>query len=343
MPMRHVERGARRMRWALAFGALAGILATTRCPAQAGMTVNANVEESGAFSARRPQPALQAGLKVVPEGFESLKLAPGFLLQMDVYGAPEMSTELRIDAQGNASLPLIGLVQVAGNTVLQAQDAIAKAYADQEILKNPQVALNVVQYAASTVAVMGEVQSPGRIELLAPESLSDVLALAGGETAIAGNEVEIQHRAAGGETTRHIRFSQESNRAVWGSSLVEPGDTVLVHRAGIIYVLGAVNRPGGYLMVNGGALNAIQAIALAGGETLQASARWALLVRRQEDGFAQIKVPLKKMEEGEAAPMPLELNDALYVPASNWKSFVLNGSSVLSAAAAASIYAASAP
>lgn len=343
MPMRHAETILRRLRWVLFLGALAGILATTRCAAQPGMTVNANVEESGAVSARRPQPVLQAGVKAVPEGFESLKLASGFLLQMDVYGVPEMSTELRIDAQGNASLPLIGLVHVAGSTVPQAQEAIAKAYADQEILKNPQVALNVVQYAAGTVAVMGEVQSPGRFELLAPESLSDVLALAGGETAIAGSDIEIQHRAAVGEITRRLRSLQGNDPAELSGSLVEPGDTVLVHRAGIVYVLGAVNRPGGYLMVNGGALNAIQAIALAGGETLQASTRWALLVRRQGDGFAQIKVPLKKMEEGQSAPIALELNDALYVPASNWKSFVLNGSSVLSAAAAASIYAASAP
>jgi protein involved in polysaccharide export with SLBB domain len=90
-------------------------------------------------------------------------------------------------------------------------------------------------------------------------------------------------------------------------------------------------------MLNRGKLNVVQAISLAGGETLQSFARWAVIVRRRGDAFDQIKVPLKKMEKGSSAPVALEINDALYVPTSGWKSIVLNGSNVLSAAAAASI------
>ena len=84
----------------------------------------------------------------------------------------------------------------------------------------------------------------------------------------------------------------------------------------------------------------VQAIALAGGETLQADMRGVLIVRRKGSQFEQIKVPLKKIEKGSAIPIPLEVNDALFVPTSAWKSLVLNGSSVLGAAAAAdAIYA----
>jgi polysaccharide export outer membrane protein len=111
-----------------------------------------------------------------------------------------------------------------------------------------------------------------------------------------------------------------------------------VHRAGIIYVLGAVNRAGGYLMVNGGSLNVIQAVSLAGGTTVQASLRWAVIVRRQGSAFIQFKVPLDKMEQGKAAPVQLELNDALYIPLSTWKAVLVNGSNVLSAATSAAIY-----
>lgn len=94
-------------------------------------------------------------------------------------------------------------------------------------------------------------------------------------------------------------------------------------------------------MVNGGSLNVVEAVSLAGGETLLSSTRWAVIVRRQGDDIKQIKVPLQKMEKGEAPTVALQVNDALYVPPSTWKSLVINGSNVLSAAAAASIYAAS--
>ena len=324
-----------------AFIALIWSLTTpTQTLCQQGVTVVANVGESVA-SARHVQPPLSAGVNPVPEGFENLKLAAGSLLQLDIYGIPEMSAQLRIDTRGDVTIPLIGAVPVAGDTIAQAQDTIAKAFADREILKDPQVILNVLQFSARNISVLGEVQSPGRIQLLGPESLGDVLALAGGETITAGNDIEILHRTANGEKeSRHIEYAQGKDPATLQSTLVEPGDTVLVHRAGIIYVLGAVNRPGGYLMVNGGTLNVVQAISLAGGQTLQSSTCCAIVVRKEGNTFVQIKVLLGKMEKGDTSPVSLQLDDALYVPASAWKSFLVNGSNVLSAAASASIYAA---
>lgn len=308
--------------------------------AQQGAVLRANVEE-GSTSPRTQPPAAQT-VGSVPEGFASLTLAPGFLVEMEVYQVPEMSAQLRVDAQGNVTVPLIGAIRVEGQSVSQAQDTIAKALADREILKSPQISLTILQYQARNVSVMGEVQMPGRVPLLAPEPLEDVLALAGGETTLAGSDIEIQRRSPGGETvSNHIRFAQGQDSVALRNVLIEPGDTVLVHRAGIVYVLGAINRPGGYLMVNGGSLNVVQALSLAGGETLHASTHWAVIVRKKGEVFEQIKVPLGKMEKGDAPPVALEINDALYVPASGWKSLVINGSNVLSAAAAASIYAAS--
>jgi polysaccharide biosynthesis/export protein len=308
--------------------------------AQQGEIPNPSLLESANLSARRPQIPIPTGVNAAPEGFESLKLSPGDLLQMDIFGVPDMSAQLRIDAQGNVSIPLIGSIHIAGSTILQAQNTIAKTLAEAEILRSPQVVLNLLQFSARNISVLGEVQSPGRIQLLAPEPLGNVLAMAGGETVAAGNDIELQHRAPGGATeTRHVAYAQGKDPANLQSVLVEPGDTVLVHRAGVIYVVGAVNRPGGYLMVNGGTLNVVQAISLAGGESLQSSTRWAVIVRRKDDGVTQIKIPLGKMEKGEAPPAALQLNDALYVPVSGWKTLVTNGSSILSAAAAASVYA----
>jgi polysaccharide export outer membrane protein len=307
---------------------------------QASPAVTAQIDEGAGTSVRRATLSSSGpGLLSVPEGFEKLKLSPGYLLEMNIYDVPEMSTELRIDSHGFVTIPLIGGVHVDGYTLTEAQAAIAKELMAKEILKNAQVSLNVLQFAPKNISVLGEVQSPGRIQLLAPEPLGDVLALAGGETIAAGNDVEIQHTGSNGElSSRHVSYAQGGDSATLRNVEVEPGDSVLVHRAGIIYVLGAVTRPGGYLMVNGGTLSVVQAISLAGGTTLQASAKWAVVVRRQGNGFVQFKVPLAKIEIGDAAPVELQVNDALYVPVSTWKAVLVNGSNVLSAATSAAIY-----
>lgn len=340
MPKRKHRRPGRKVSAGVLGTLVIGLLMPASASGQqTSPIVTSNIDESGALSTRHTQPQSPTALIPVPEGFENLKLAPGYLLQMDIYGIPEMSTALRIDAQGNVTIPLVGAVHIEGETLPEAQEIIAKALTDREILRSPQVNLNIIQFSTKNISVLGEVQSPGRIQLLTPESLGNVLALAGGETIAAGSDIEIQHQnETGAATSRHLQYIQGSDPAVLQSVTVDPGDTVLVHRAGIIYVLGAVNRPGGYLMVNGGTLNVVQAISLAGSTTLQASTKWAIVVRSQKDGFVQFKVPLGKMESGSATPVQLQLNDALYIPTSNWKAVLVNSSNVLSATAAAAIY-----
>jgi polysaccharide biosynthesis/export protein len=322
--------------------ALASILcalsASTAHSQQSSPTAASNIYE-GSRAVTRQRPLTPQPVVAVPEGFEKLTLAPGYLLDMNIYNVPEMSAQLRIDAQGYATVPLIGPVHVEGDTVPEAQKAIATMLVSKEILKDPQVSLNILEFSARNISVLGEVQSPGRIELLVPTPLDKVLALAGGETIEAGNDIEIEHPSSNGElSSRHVEYAQGKDSATLRNTLVEPGDTVLVHRAGIIYVLGAVNRPGGYLMVNRGSLNVIEAVALAGGATLQASTKWAVIVRKEGNNVKQIKVPLQHMETGDTAAAQLQINDALYVPVSTWKAVLINGSNVLSAATSAAIY-----
>ena len=325
-------------------GALAGLMCSVVAPIsvfsqQNSPAVTSSIYDGSRATTRQPRQAAPAGVVAIPEGFENLTLSPGYLLDMNVYDVPEMSARLRIDARGFATVPLIGPVHIEGDTIPEAQRAIAAMLVEKEILKDPQVSLNILEFSSRNISVLGEVQSPGRIELLAPAPLDKVLALAGGETIEAGDDIEIEHPASNGElNTRHVEYAQGKDSAILRTTLVEPGDTVRVHRAGVIYVLGAVNRPGGYLMVNGGSLSVTQALALAGGTTLQASTRWAVVVRKQGAGVTQFKVPLSRMETGETAPAELQLNDALYIPVSTWKAVLINGSNVISAATSAAIF-----
>ena len=104
----------------------------------------------------------------VPEDFAGLKLAPGFLLDVQVYDEPDLSAHVRVDNEGNIGLPFLKTLHVGGLTVSEAKDLIESRFLREGILKNPQITIDVEQFATTSVTVMGEVNNPGKVELLAP-------------------------------------------------------------------------------------------------------------------------------------------------------------------------------
>ena len=208
----------------------------------------------------RPQAGAAGSLSSVPDDFSTVTLAPGYLLDMQVYDMPEISGELRVGGDGNITVPMAGPLHVEGLTLTQTQDAIVAKLKDAQILKNPKINLDIAQYAVTNVTVLGEVQAPGRVQLLAPHSLPDVLAMVGGETITAGSSVEIRRYVDGHMQTQTVNYARSKNTAAAQDIVVRPGDTVTVPRAGIVYVLGAVTRPGGYVLQEDGQLNVAEAL-----------------------------------------------------------------------------------
>ena len=342
--MRHSlvsEIGYRSFLLLAGFTAICG-LAGSRCRAQQGSAVvNANVDSGIGGSARHPVLSRRSSsLEAVPDDFANAKLTSGYLLAMDVFNVPEFSgLTLRIDPSGSVTIPTAGRVHVAGDTLFQAQDAIAKTLVDKEILVAPQVQLNVVQFATESVTVLGEVQSPGRVPMLAPRSLADVLAMTGGETPAAGNDIEIQEPdATGAYTVRHLAYTQEQSSAKLQQVVISPGASIFVHKAGVVYVLGAVNKPGGYLMVNGGSVNVLQALSLAGGTTLEAGMGGMIIYRPSDGSYQQIKVPFSKVTKGVEASLSLQLNDILYIPRSKFKTVLVDGSYLVGSSISSVMY-----
>ena len=274
-----------------------------------------------------------------PEDLTKARIAPGYLLQLSVYDTPEMDAELRVGPNGMVNVPLIGPVEVQGQTLLEAESTIARALVTGDILKAPQVPLILLQYPSENVTVLGEVESPGRFPLLVPKTLGDVLAEAGGETFSAGPEIDLLHRDGSAKVQHmHVRYEPERSPEAL-QTVVYPGDTITVHRAAAVYVLGGVTRPGAYLMMHGGNLNVLEAIALAQGTVLRASTAQIEVLRYNGESYTRLSVPLKRMQKGETAPTQLLANDVIYVPMSAAKSVFLDGGALLGAAATASIYA----
>jgi polysaccharide export outer membrane protein len=297
--------------------------------------------QSGAVSSRNRTAAEThgSGLAVVPADFAQLKLAPGFLLSLSVLDDSDFVGTFRVDEQGDIALPVLGMQHVAGETVSEARFQIRQRLLERKILQDPQVDLSILEYSAPEVTIIGEVASPGKYPLLAPRKLVDVLAVAGGTTITSGNEIKIIHDAADAEPIL-VHYSKATDPKVVADVMVHPGDTVQVKRAGIVYVLGAVTRPGGYVMQEEGTLNVLQAISLANGTTISASIGTIYLLRRNADGTeVDIALPFNKIQHGRRADVQLHATDVLYVPQSKIKSFFSYSQAVLTSAASSTIYA----
>ena len=281
-----------------------------------------------------------SGLGVVPEDFAQLKLAPGFLIGLNVLDDSDFQGNFRVDQDGNIALPILGSFHVAGETGSEARDQIKQRLLKEAILRDPQVDLDILEYTAPQVTIIGEVASPGKYALLVPRNLVDVIALAGGPTPLAGDEVSITRGKADSKPDL-VHYSRATDPRLVAGVMVNPGDTVQVRRAGIVYVLGAVNRPGGFVMQEDGTLNVLQAIALANGTSVAASTGTVYLLRRNPDGTEiDIALPYKKISRGKRGDVQLHATDVLFVPTSTMKSILTNSQSVLSSAASAAIYTA---
>ena len=288
-----------------------------------------------------PPPAsatTQNGVTAVPENFAKVKLSPGVLLTFGVFDAPEMDATLRVTADGKINVPLVGPMQVQGMSVTDVRAKIKDALVAGEFFKDPQVSVDILQVAPSYVTVFGEVQTPGRFQVLSPIGLSQALALAGGETAEAGPEIEIQHSAGGENGAENVHYDKENSEKGKADITVSPGDIVTVRRAGVVYVLGAVHRPGGYLMLNRGSLDLLEALTLAEGTSLEASTDQIRVLHRQDGRLLEITVKLSSMTTGKTVPPALGDKDIVYVPSSKAKSVLVNGAAIVGASLGALLY-----
>jgi polysaccharide biosynthesis/export protein len=107
-------------------------------------------------------------------------------IQVRVFQEEDLTSIARIDARGKINLPLLGEIAVGGMTVVEAQTAIENAYKDNRYLRNPQVTINVEEYAPREVSINGQVRNPGRYQLPneSTYTLSELVTKAGGVTDI---------------------------------------------------------------------------------------------------------------------------------------------------------------
>ena len=272
-----------------------------------------------------------------PDQSALVKLGPGDLIEVGVYNVPELASKVRVSNSGEVYLPLIDYVHVEGLTQEEAQKLIEKRLEDGGFVRSPHVTIFVDEAASQGVTVLGEVTKAGIYPDVADHKLYEVISEAGGFTNSASRKIAVIRR----NQPDPIRIDLPRNLAddLSGNIDIQPGDTITVPRAPIIYVVGDVGRPSG-LLVDNGTLTVLQALALAGGTNHTAKLSGARIIRKGPAGMTETRVAVKKMLEAKAPDITLQADDILFIPVSAAK--VAAGRTVEAAmtmATAVSIYA----
>jgi polysaccharide biosynthesis/export protein len=252
----------------------------------------------------------------------SLRIGKGDLLEVSVFGVPDYDNQVRVAEDGSLTLPLIGTMQAAGMTSLELAKVVRAKLMEGEFFKDPQVAVFVKEYATQGISVMGEVNKPGIYPMLGPHTLFDAISAAQGTTQTAGDTATITHR--GNRPPETVKLVYGKNGIEKSDVPVHPGDTVVVQRAGLTYVIGAVGKPTEIVMSNPN-LTVLQALAIAQGPTPDASLNKAKLIHVTNGVRKETPLPLKKMLMGKSSDVKLEANDIVFVPGNITKTAAKKG------------------
>src|SRR5437763_2587942 len=267
----------------------------------------APMDMTSAASPAPPPPA-----NVGTGGDSAVRLGNGDLIEVNVYNVPELNTKTRVSSAGDVYLPLVDYVHVGGLTINEAEVVIEKRLDQGGFVKNPHVQLSVDEYISGGASVLGEVVKPGMYPVMGEQRLFDLISAGGGLTDRAGKSITVTHRGQAPivvPISRNLEDHADSNIAVF------PGDSVSVRRADVIYVVGDVLKPSGFLMESGH-VSVLQAIALAGGANSTAKLGGARIIRKGPSGLTETPVPLKKLLQAKADDIQMQADDILFVPTS---------------------------
>lgn len=268
----------------------------------------------------------------VPAGplAEGYVLGPHDLLLIRVVDMEELGDEpYSIDVNGNLNLPRVGRIHAAGMTVEQLEDALTARYKDY--LQDPIVNITVTEFRSQPVSVLGAVEKPGVMQIQGNKTLYEVVSEAGGLREYAGNTIEVARRMEYGElplrdaktdpTGKYSIASLNIRDVMSGKNPqdnipVKPYDTITIPRADLVYVLGSVNKAGGFPLAERERITALEAVSLAEGLEHNAAAKSARILRTDDVTHAhtEIMINLKQIMDGKTEDVPLMANDVLYVP-----------------------------
>ena len=160
-------------------------------------------------------------------GKSEYRIGPQDLLKVSIFMNEELERELRVNATGQISLPLIGVVQAGGKTVLELETEIADKLG-KTYLQNPQVTVFIKEFTSQRVTVEGAVKKAGIYPITGQTSLLQAIALAGGtDSDVADEKLVVVFRTVNGQRMA-AKFNLEEMRSGAAADPLIYGDDIVV-------------------------------------------------------------------------------------------------------------------
>lgn len=239
-----------------------------------------------------------------------------------------------VEGDGTIKLPMAGRIRAAGLTTRRFEEELTGKL--RTYFRNPDVSVSLTEYRSQPVSVTGAVGKPGVLQVKGSHTLLEMISEAGGLRADAGSVITLTRRAEWGGIPLSNAVADPSHqfnivrinvrdvtdgRKPEENITVRPFDVIAVPKADQIYVVGDVEKAGGFFLNDKDAMSVLQALALAGGARRTASLGGARILRASNGDTtrAQIPVDLKAVMNGKAKDLSLYSDDILLIPSSAQK------------------------
>ncbi len=261
---------------------------------------------------------------VVTRNRDSYQIGPGDVLNIAVFQADELNKKVRVSGDSYIVMPLLGGISVRGMTSAQLERHLATLLGEK-YLQDPQVSVFIEEFRSQQVAVMGAVSEPNIYNIQQPQTVLELLSMAGGLSEKAGTRVQVRRTVVNPDSGQQeaqtlimelkalLETGDQRLNVVMGG-----GDSIVVPEAGTVFVEGAVLKPGAYPMH--GETNVLKAITQAGGLKYEAKDRVIQVYRQALSGENEkFTVDLDKAKIDQGEDMALQDGDIVVVDDNKFK------------------------
>jgi polysaccharide export outer membrane protein len=282
-----------------------------------------------------PQPTPGLVVRSGPAVSGQLLLQTGDLFQIQVFNVPKFDYRGRLDESGTVTLPLIGEAHLGGLTVSEAERTLENILVKRQMIKSPQVILTVLDSPNNLATITGEVKTPGPVSVYGDKHLLDVISAAGGLTPLASPDLTIYRR--GQPEPIRVRLSSDAAAIGPANILIQPGDSIVVSRVGVVYVVGATKIQGAIPLKNTTSLTLIEALSLSGGVNYEAAQNKSYILRVQGDGRSEIHFDVKRVLQHREPDVLLQNDDIILIPSNAMRAALKGGAAGVAASLVAGI------
>ena len=229
-------------------------------------------------------------------------LGTGDILEVSVYGEPELSGSFQINSAGELEYPLLGALEVSGKTTNEVSVLLADQLADG-FLVEPSVTTWLESYQSQPVQVIGAVSNPGMYYLKGNTTVLEILSEAGGMKLEGMDEIRITHDEGDAEVV--LSYGQLIANGA-GNITLQGGDIVFVPER-LITIIGQVEKPGDVAFRNG--MTVTSGLAAAGGPVSTANLGKVYILRGED----RIRVNVRRILSGRLEDVPLKAGDKVLI------------------------------